>query len=214
MPIELRKWIFNWLQNRWMRVSHGEAKSRLFPILIGAPQGSVLAALLFRLHVHFLPLHFPQIVSHLFADDLTLIMKSESEKCLSDNIEYLQSQAKTVLNILEKFSDNYILPVNVAKTKSMLVHNTVNVSKPEIEYKGIQIEYLINLKCLGVHIGAKLGWEKFLEDRLQKVRKSYNGLRKIFHTIHQNEIKLRRRLFLAFSLPKFIWLVFLFLLFH
>ncbi|CAF3221132.1 unnamed protein product [Rotaria sp. Silwood2] len=37
MPIELRKWIFNWLQNRWMSVSHGDSKSRLFPILVRVP---------------------------------------------------------------------------------------------------------------------------------------------------------------------------------
>jgi len=210
MPIELRKWIFNWLQNRWMRVSHGEAKSRLFPILVGAPQGSVLAALLFRLHVHFLPLYFPQIVNHLFADDLTLIIKGALEKRLSDNTNYIGIQAKEILKALESFSDNYLLPVNVAKTKAMLVHKAVTISKPEIQYKGVPIEYVTNFKCLGVHIGTKLGWGKFIEDRLQKVKQSYCGLKRIFHTIPRNEIKIRRRLFLAFSLPQFIWLFFCF----
>jgi hypothetical protein len=189
-----------------MRVSHGKAKSRLFSISVRARQGSVLAALLFRLHVHFLPLHFPQIVNHLFADDLTLIIKGALEKRLMDNIRYLRVQAKEVLKILESFSENYLLPVNVAKTKAMLVHNAVVVSKPEIEYKGVPIEYVTNFKCLGVHIGTKLGWGKFIDDRLKKVRQSYNGLRKIFHTIPKNEIKMRRKLFLAFSLPQFIWL--------
>jgi hypothetical protein len=42
----------------------------------------------------------------------------------------------------------------------------VVVSKPEIEYKGVQIEYVINFKCLGIHISSKLGWGKFIEDRL------------------------------------------------
>jgi hypothetical protein len=197
-----------------MRVSYGEAKSRLFSISVGAPQGSVLAALLFRLHVHFLPHHFPQIVNHLFADDLTLIIKGALEKRLSHNIKYLQYQAKAVLKGLESFSDNYLLPVNVTKTKAMLVHNAaVVVSKPEIEYKGVPIEYVSNFKCLGVHIGTKLGWGKFIDDRLKKVRQSYGGLRKIFHTIPKNEIKLRRKLFLAFSLPQFIWLFFCFFYF-
>jgi Reverse transcriptase (RNA-dependent DNA polymerase) len=208
MPIELRKWIFNWLQNRWMRVSHGEAKSRLFPILIGAPQGSVLAAVLFRLHLHFLPLYFPQIVNHLFADDLTLIIKGALEKRLSDNIIYIQNQSKVILNAFETFSDNYLLPVNVGKTKAMLVHNAVSVSKPMIEYKGVLIEYVSNFKCLGVHIGSKLGWGKFIDDRLHKVKQSYSGLKKILISIPKNEIKLRRKLFLAFSLPQFIWLFF------
>jgi hypothetical protein len=39
----------------------------------------------------------------------------------------------------------------------MLVHNAVVVSDPEIEYKGVSIEYVTNFKCLGVHIGTKLG---------------------------------------------------------
>jgi hypothetical protein len=213
MPIEFRKWIFNWLQNRWMSISHGEAKSRSFPIAVGAPQGSVLAALLFRLHVHFLPSHFPQIVNHLFADDLTLIIKGALEKRLFENIEYLRFQAKAVLEGLERFSDNYLLPVNVVKTKAMLVHSAVVVPKPEIKYKGVPIEYVTTFKCLGVHIGTKLGWGKFIDDRLKKVRQSYCGLRKIFHTIPKNETKLRRKLFLAFSLPQFIWLFFCFFYF-
>ena len=95
----------------------------------------------------------------------------------------------------------------------MLVHNAVAVPKPEIEYKGVPIEYVTNFKCLGVHIGTKLGWGKFIDDRLKKVRQSYCGLRKIFHTIPKNEIKLRRKLFLAFSLPQFIWLFFCFFYF-
>jgi hypothetical protein len=41
MPIELRKWIFNWLKNRKMFISHGDGKSRIFKVAVGAPQGSV-----------------------------------------------------------------------------------------------------------------------------------------------------------------------------
>lgn len=133
MPDEFRKWIFNWLQNRWMRVSHSEAKPRLFPIKVDAPQGSVLAAFLFRLHLHFLPLHFPQTVNHLFADDLTIIMNGALERGLLENTKCLQSQARVVLRELEHFSENYLLPVNVTKTKAMIVHNAVNVPKPVIE---------------------------------------------------------------------------------
>ncbi|CAF3248530.1 unnamed protein product [Rotaria socialis] len=118
-----------------MRVSHGESESRLFPILIGAPQGSVLAALLFRLHVHFLPLHFPRTVNHLFADDLTIVVKGALKERLSDNIKYVQNRAKVALQALENFSDNYLLPVNVTKTKAMLVHNVVHATKPELEDK-------------------------------------------------------------------------------
>lgn len=133
---------------------HGEAKSRLFPV-----QGNVLAALLFRLH-------FPLLVNHLLTDDLTIIMQGALEQRLLDNIKNLQCQAKIVLKELMNFSENFLLPVTVAKTKAMLVHNAVNVSKPEIKYKEVPIEYVINFKCI--------------DDRLQKVKKSYCGVRKIF----------------------------------
>ena len=151
--------------------------------------------------------------SHLFADDLTIIMNGALEKGLFDNTKCLQSQAKVVLSELEHFSENYLLPVNVTKTKAMIVHNAVNVPKPVIEYKGIQIEYVTNFKCLGVHIGTKLGWGEFIDDRIQKVKKSYCGLKKIFYSIPKSEIKIRRKLFLAFSLPQFIWLFFCFFYF-
>ncbi|CAF4396515.1 unnamed protein product [Rotaria socialis] len=94
MPLELRKWVFNWLQNRKMYISHGDAKSRIFNISVGAPQGSVLAALLFRLHVFFLPSYFPQITCHLFADDLTMTINGAIERKLTDNLIYVQDQAK------------------------------------------------------------------------------------------------------------------------
>ena len=53
-----------------MFISHGDASSEKFRVFVGAPQGSVLATLLFRLHIHFLVSYFPQITRHLFADDL------------------------------------------------------------------------------------------------------------------------------------------------
>ncbi|CAF1042490.1 unnamed protein product [Didymodactylos carnosus] len=85
--------------------------------LLGAPQGSVLAALLFRLHIHFLTSYFLQITIHLFADDLTMIIKGALETRLSKNIEYPEYQAKKVLKSLEKFADDHILAMNVLKTK-------------------------------------------------------------------------------------------------
>ncbi|CAF3150451.1 unnamed protein product, partial [Rotaria sp. Silwood2] len=141
MPLQLRKWIFVWLQNRTMSISHGDAESRLIRISVGAPQGSVLAALLFRIHVHFLPSYFTQVVSHLFADDLTIVIKGALELKMTDNLTYLEQQAKIVLRSLEKFANDHILPVNVTTTKGMIIHNAVTVSNPIIKYKEIFIEY-------------------------------------------------------------------------
>ncbi|CAF4375739.1 unnamed protein product, partial [Rotaria magnacalcarata] len=140
-----------------MFMSHGDMKSKIFSISVGAPQGSVLAALLFRLHVFFLPSYFPEINCHLFADDLTMVIKGAMEKKLSDNLIYIQNQAKIVLQSLEKFAYEHNLPVNTKKTKAMLIHSTVAVEKPELFYKNVKIEYVKTYKFLGVEIGTKLG---------------------------------------------------------
>jgi hypothetical protein len=151
-----------------MTISHGHAESRLITISFGVPQSSVLAALLFRIHIHFLPSYFAQSVSHLFADDLILVIKGALECKLSVNIEYLEHQAKSVLKNLEKFADDHILLVNTTKTKSMIIHSAVAVSKPKIEYKGITIEYVKSFKFWRVEIGTKLGRENFINVRLKK----------------------------------------------
>ncbi len=47
-----------------MHVQHGEVYSRKISINVGTPQGSVLATILFRLHLHFLPKMFMQFKTH------------------------------------------------------------------------------------------------------------------------------------------------------
>lgn len=72
----------------------GEAISRSIEIDIGAPQGSVLSATLFKLYVHFLPIFFRNLTCHLFADDLAIVLTGLLENKFSKNIEILEKQAK------------------------------------------------------------------------------------------------------------------------
>jgi len=157
LPIPLLKWIYNWLQKRTFSIHFGEVYSHIIPMYVGAPQGSVLAATLFRLHVHFLPSFFFSLTSHMFADDLAIQICGDLEKKFSLNILELEARAKSTLERLGKFADDMILPVNTNKTKALLVHNVVAPSKPKIEYRGQLIEYVRDLKYLGVNICTKLG---------------------------------------------------------
>ena len=93
---------------------------------VGAPQGSVLAATHFRLHVHFLPSYFLDLAVHMFADDLAIVIPGSLEKRFSLNVKEIQEKAKMVMRQLEKFSNDLMLPVNVNKTKTLLVHNVVS----------------------------------------------------------------------------------------
>ncbi|CAF1204517.1 unnamed protein product, partial [Didymodactylos carnosus] len=176
LPSQLLRWIYNWLQDRSMSVYFGDAVSRKVKISVGAPQGSILAATLFRLHVYFLPKYFAQFTMHLFADDLAIIIYGALEKRFSDNTIQLEMQAKIALEILEKFADNMILPVNVSKTKAMLVHNVVAPQLPVVEYKRIVIEFVLIFKYLGIEIRAKLGWGIYIQNRVAIIRNVYAAL--------------------------------------
>ena len=205
-PLPLLRWIHLWLQGRTMSVHVGNAVSRQINISVGAPQGSVLAATLFRLHVHFIPSYFFNLTCHLFADDLAIVITGALERRFSENIPLLEKQADIAMRALEKYAYDYILPVNVTKTKALLVHDVVAPPYPRVKYKGTDIEFVKRFKYLGVEITTKLGWGVYILNRLKKIRKIYNALRIIFVKIPISLIHIRRRLFFAFALPHFIWL--------
>ncbi len=84
------------------------------------------------------------------------------EKKFSINIIAFEIEAKRAMILLEKFSDDMILPVNVPKIKALLVHNIVSPTIPCIEYKNQKIELVSTFKYLGVSIGRKLGWGNYI----------------------------------------------------
>jgi hypothetical protein len=205
-PLPLLRWILIWLNGRAMSLHVGEAVSRPINMSVGAPQGSVLAATLFRLHVHFLPSFFMNLTCHLFADDLAIILSGELRNKFSRNIYELEKQAEIAMKILEKFANDYLLPVNINKTKALLIHNVVAPPYPKVKYKGIQIDFVKRFKYLGVDITTKLGWGIYIQNRISKIRKIYHALRVLFKQIPVDLIQLRRKLFFAFALPHLIWL--------
>lgn len=181
--LALLKWIAKWLEGRTMAIHVGDAISRTINIHVGTPKGSVLAPTLFRLQVHFLPVSFRNLTCHLFVDDLVIIIPGALENKFSSNIMLLEKQAETAMRILERYSSDYILPVNSAKTKALLVHNVVAPPYPNVRYKETDIEIVSSFKYLVVHITTKIGRGTYIEKRMKKVRKIYHALRILFRSI-------------------------------
>ena len=71
-------------------------------------------------------------------------------------MEELEKRAVITMQQLEKFSDNFLLQVNVTKTKALLVHNVVSAQLPNINYKSQKLVYVKRFKYLGVHISTKM----------------------------------------------------------
>ncbi|CAM4841450.1 unnamed protein product [Rotaria magnacalcarata] len=206
MPLPLTKWIASWLKGRTFSIHHGDAWSRNIKMFVGAPQGSVLAATLFRLHIHFLPSIFKQTTPHLFADDLALLFSGSIEKRFSQNIADIELKAKEAMLTLEKFANDTILHVNIPKTKAMLIHNIISPPIPYAEYKQQRIEFVSTFKYLGVCISCKLGWGTYINSILTKIRKVYNAMKILYQKLPKKFINIRRKIFFAFALPHFIWM--------
>ena len=153
-----------------------------------------------------MPKYFLRFCSHLFADDLALLLKGSLEKRLSQNITELEEQAKIAMKALSALSENYLLPVNVKKTKAMIIHSAVARSIPKIVFQNQPIEFVSCFKYLGVEIRTKLGWGNYIKSRILKIRNTYIALKQIYRQIPTKLIEIRRRLFYAFALPHFIWL--------
>ena len=100
------------------------------------------------------------------ADDLAIQISNDLERRFSLNIMELERRAKVVLEQLGIFADNNIFPINVSKTKALLVHNGVAPLKPKLEFRRQQIEYVKSFKYLGVTISTKLGWDNFISERI------------------------------------------------
>ena len=69
-----------------------------------------------------------------------------------------------------------------------------------------QLETFSDNMILSVTISVKIGWEKYINERLKMVCKTYAAMRSLFRTITRNNILIRRKIFLAHALPHFIWL--------
>ncbi|CAF1935542.1 unnamed protein product [Rotaria magnacalcarata] len=72
------------------------------------------------------------------------------------------------MKILARYADDNLLPVNINKTKAILVHNVVAPPYPKIKYKETTIEFVKRFKYLGVDITTKLGWESAIGNKAQK----------------------------------------------
>ena len=149
----------------------------------------MIAATVFKLHVHLLYKYINGITFHLFVNDLVLIFASSLEKKFSKNTHEVEILAAREMIQLENFPIDYLRPVNVENTKSMLVHSIVS-------YQWQDIALVRKFRYLGVNVTVKLGWSSYLNDPFKAIRKIYDAVKIIFRCVGRRNVKIRRRIFL------------------
>ena len=95
--MEMLKMTLSWLKNRQAYIAFGEERSDRFQIDIGLPQGSSLSPYLFIVYhsdlIHCAGAHS----GHIYADDLSILVKAPITRNLSAAIEFLEKDGSKVL---------------------------------------------------------------------------------------------------------------------
>ena len=189
VPQKLTDLISKMYENTTARVIHSGELSDAFDIRTGVRQGCLLSPFLFLLAVDYIMKRSTEgrnngiqwtLVSQLndldFADDIAL---------LSHN--HRQMQEKT--NILDRTSKSLGLKINKEKTKVLRLKTT---NETAINVSEMALEDVNSFVYLGSTINKEGGVEEDVKQRIQKARKAFVGLRKIWQSkIFHERTKIR-----------------------
>ena len=147
--------MIDYLTDRAQMVKYGNGTSRLYPMKIGVPQGSILGPLLFTLFMNDLPRVVCDSQVVLYADDTTIYSGSRYPSNIQVNL------ARDLRSIEKWFGDNK-LKLNAGKTEYMLItngHNRVYYRSIKVKVGGKIISEKEKVKVLGVWLSNDLSWD-------------------------------------------------------
>ena len=138
--------IKDFLKNRSFRVRIGGKYSKLYHVLSGVPQGTILGPLLFIIYINDLPGGLSSFVS-LFADDLKLLNMTKNSSITQKDLDYLTDWQNT-----------WLLKFNTDDKKCKIMQ--VGKNNPVTEYylNGKPLPIIKEEKDLGVLVSDKLTW--------------------------------------------------------
>jgi len=191
--------IYNYLTGRTQFVSNNGMKSKLFPVLCGVPQGSLLGPLLFSLYINDLPLSLSYSNCRLYADDAQLYISGPKSK-----INILIAKLNDDLDGILYWSKRNCLKLNASKTKAMIVHSKhlSTETLPKIRMNGVTIPFVDKIKNLGIFFNKFHTWH----DHIQYIsKKCYLILRKLWKFSPFLNEWIKVRLVKSLILPHFLY---------
>ena len=191
------KWTSDMLSNRTIsaslnRVIVKKKSSR------GCPQGGLLSGpILWNGDMRDLVSRFPKVHStdrEIFADDILNIGKGICEFTVARIIQQ-------DIQILEKWALDHNLKFNTGKTKLMLFTNRRNFTKPPIYLYGERLEYVREMRYLGVTLDDKLSWLPHIKKTAQKATYTLMQCRKMVGKSWGLKPKVSRWLYITLVRP-------------
>ena len=178
------QWFQNYLSGRRQSVSCNGSNSGICNISTGVPQGSTLGPFLFLIFINGLPPHIRTGSGNIFAYDSAIYTTGKpfmETKCALQSSVYDAG----------RWFENNNLPINITKTKRILIATEGNLNRVglenrtlSLELNGIFLEQVPNTPYL--RLDDKLRWEARVQKLCRNVSSKLavlNKLRKVLNKI-------------------------------
>ena len=205
MPTILLKMMVSWLEKRQAYITFGGISSDFFEINIGLPQGSSLSPYLFIVYHCDLIRCLGAHSGHLFADDLSVLIRAPIMRALSPMTEYLEKEGTQVCRRLAEYAKKWKQPINVQKTVGQLFYTQIEQPKIEVRMEEQVLEIANSFKYLGFTWTNKLSLKPTIDLCLEKVKKAIVKLNWLNKGRIMSTSVLRQCLF-AYVFPHLAWI--------
>ncbi len=125
MPLKLLRLIINWLSNKKAYVEFDDHKSEKFDINVGLPQGISLSLYIFIIYHSDIVRCINVCFTHIFADDLCMLIVPPIEKSLPKMVNYLEKKRTEIRQNLFEYAQKWKQSINVKNMVVQLFHSLV-----------------------------------------------------------------------------------------
>ncbi|KAJ8713483.1 hypothetical protein PYW07_013853 [Mythimna separata] len=176
----LIKWIKDFLSERSLRVVVDGCSSEPMWTNAGVPQGSVLSATLFLLHID--DLLIPGIYG--YADDSTVVerylpLTRASKELIQSEREAMVERTNDSLQAVSKWGEANLVGFNAAKTQACLFTAKRSPFTLAPAFRNVSLECTDRLQLLGVDISSDLNFERSIESKAKIAARKLGVLAKV-----------------------------------
>jgi hypothetical protein len=158
-------------------VQYGDVRTKDFSISLELPQGSTLSSFLFIVFHSDLIQYTGAFSTHIFADDLNVLIRAPIEKKLEPMMQFLEQKDTKVSNKLFGYAKLWKQPINISKSVYQVFHTQVTLHSLTILMNNTPLQCVNDFKYLGYTWTSKLSMRKSVANCLEKVQRSYTKLK-------------------------------------
>ena len=169
------------------------------------PQGSSLSPYLFIVYHSDLIACLAAHSSHVFADDLNVLISPPICREMKPMIKFLEEEGTKICNKIAAYSKKWKQPVNLSKTVVQVFHSQVKHIIVDVYMEGRRLNLVKEFKYLGFTWTNKMSSKPTIDRTLENIQRTFSKLKwmKGGRTLSTDVL---RKCFFAYSFPYFAWL--------